>query len=905
MFASATILRWLSALALSLAVTTPLYAQEEAAEPATESAPAAEPTFAGVEEIVITATKRATNIQDVPIAVTAITAEGLEARGITDVKELQQAAPSLSITESNSTTNGGTIRIRGMGTSGNNPGLESAVGSFIDGVYRSRSGLALQDLIDVERVEILRGPQGTLFGKNTSAGLVHIITKKPEWEWGGHVGGTVGNYDLRKTQGSITGPLIEDKLAFRFAGIYHVRDGYLDDIDTKDTFADRDRWAMKGQFLFTPTDTLDFRFIGDYTKMREHCCPATYSIVGRNAKHILNLGGALFGGSTDAIVGPIILAPLSPGSGTYSGGRNDDNLKVGTNYDPQEDVNDWGLSIDMNWDLDPVKVKGILAHRQTDIFRGQDIDFTNVDILRSGATNETWENWSLELQFSGGTERVDWLFGMYGYTEDLTNDFLVNVATQGPEYIGRLVEQAVSPVTGNPALRAAFQAQFNVDEGRHSDLAQDNKGYSFFTHNIIHLTEQWNLTLGARYGWERKEGSVVHDGTAVGSIYRSPFCDRITGFSTPPLGAGTSNLRNAIGINLRTTLSNTCDNYSWDESYQSDDWTGTIQLGYAITEDINAYLSASRGFKSGGYNLDADAFNCIPAGVVATQSGAGPVPVPQPPGTVVSGNIYCTPDDQTYFKPEFSNAYEFGLKSAWFGGRLVANLALFYTDFQDFQLNQFTGLGFIIRNVPQVLSHGAELEMTAFPMEGLIGNLSITYADTRYGDNVDTCFSINRPDLSVNRCPGQSNAVSGCEDDPPLGTTVPPCFFFPTNQNAAGKRITQSPSLTASLQLSMQKPLFSTGWFWYSGGNVYYRGKHKTSTDLDFLKAETAHTKLNLQGGFRSPEERLDIQIWINNVTDEIVTTGNFDTVFQAGSFSAFKQTPRTYGVTASYRFGE
>lgn len=254
MFLPATLLRWLSALALAFALTTPSFAQEAGeeaveAEPAAEPEPAPEAGYSGVEEITITATKRAQSVQDVPIAVTAITSEGLRARGIADVKDLQQVAPSLTVTDSNSSTNGGAIRIRGMGTSGNNPGLESAVGSFIDGVYRSRSGLALQDLIDVERVEILRGPQGTLFGKNTSAGLIHIITKQPEWEWGGYARGTLGNFDMRKVEASATGPVIEEKLAFRLAGLLHQRDGYYDDIDTKDTFSDRDRWALKGQFL--------------------------------------------------------------------------------------------------------------------------------------------------------------------------------------------------------------------------------------------------------------------------------------------------------------------------------------------------------------------------------------------------------------------------------------------------------------------------------------------------------------------------------------------------------------------------------------------------------------------------------------------------------------------------------
>lgn len=878
MSAPAFALRSISAFALTIALSSPLFAQEEkpaseeAVAPAEESAPEASPY--GIEEITITATKRATNIQDVPIAVTAITAEGLQARGIADVKDLQQAAPSLAISDSNSTTNGGTIRIRGMGTSGNNPGLESAVGSFIDGVYRSRSGLALQDLIDVERVEILRGPQGTLFGKNTSAGLIHIITKLPEFEWGGNVSGSVGNFDLRKVQGSVTGPLVEDKLAFRLAGIFHVRDGYYDDIDTNHTFGDRDRWSLKGQLLFAPTDALDFRLIADYTKMREHCCPATYSRIGANAAHIVALGGDAFGG------------------------LNDDNLKVGTNHDPQEDVDDWGLSLETKWDFDVLRFKSIVAYRKTDIFRTQDIDFTNADILAPGDTDESWENWSLELQFSGEVGIVDWLAGFYGYTEDLANAGSVRFASQGPQYIGLLVAQAVPT---SPGIGPVFKGLFNPAEGRHTAFGQDNKGYSFFTHDIVHVTDRLDLTAGIRYSWERKKGSALHDGTPVGQIFRAPFCDRMTGFAAP-LGAGTANFRNAVGLSLRNTISNTCDNFSWADSYTNSELSGTIQAGYALTDDLNVYASASRGFKSGGYNLDADSFNCIPLTPLTRQTPGGPVPNPQPVGSAQSGNIYCQPDDATKFAPEFSTNYELGVKSTWLDGRLVANLAVFHTDFEGFQLNQFTGLGFIIRNVPKVKSNGVELEVSAFPFEGVIGNLSITYADTRYGDGVNVCFELQRPDLSVNRCP--TNITTGGEDTLPGGNGTAP-NLFPRDQLADGHRITQSPAWTGSLQLSMQRPLFDTGWSWYGGGNAYYRGRHKTSSDLDPAKAEDAHWKLNLQAGVRSPGERLDIQAYASNVTNEIVTTGNFDTVFQSGSLSAFKQPPRMYGVTATYHFGE
>lgn len=136
---------------------------------------------AAIEEIVVTATKREESIQDIPIAVSAFQGEDLQNRGINDINQLQQVSPRLQINTSNSTTNGGTMRIRGVGTTGNNVGLEAAVGFFTDGICRSRSKQGLNELIDVQRIEVLRGPQGTLFGKNTSAGAVHVISNRPEY----------------------------------------------------------------------------------------------------------------------------------------------------------------------------------------------------------------------------------------------------------------------------------------------------------------------------------------------------------------------------------------------------------------------------------------------------------------------------------------------------------------------------------------------------------------------------------------------------------------------------------------------------------------------------------------------------------------------------------------------------
>ena len=244
-----------------------------------------------VEEIVVTATKRVESIQDVPIAVSAFAGEDLEQRGVQDLYGLQEVAPSVAVYSSNSTSNGGTLRIRGVGTTGNNPGLEAAVGTFIDGVYRSRAGLAFSDLVDLERVEILRGPQGTLFGKNTVAGALNIITRKPEFNnslSGGIGAGSRGGRELDLIGNAV---LVPDVLAGRFSYAYRERDGYYEDLDSDEAYDNRDRHALRGQLLWTPSAAVEVRAIADYTAKNETCCPAAFWIAGPTSAVIAALGG--------------------------------------------------------------------------------------------------------------------------------------------------------------------------------------------------------------------------------------------------------------------------------------------------------------------------------------------------------------------------------------------------------------------------------------------------------------------------------------------------------------------------------------------------------------------------------------------------------------------------------------
>ena len=364
-------------------------------------------------DIVITATRRNQALSDVPMAVSAVTAENLRNTGATDIRALNQVAPSLNVFSTSSEGGAARANIRGIGTVGDNPGLESSVGIFIDGVYRSRVGAGLSELGPLDRIEVLRGPQGTLFGRNTSAGLISIITAKPRFtpEVSGQI--DVGNYNLRRLQASITGP-ISDTIAARLDGVWMKRDGFLKDVVSGRRINDRDRWLLRGQILFQPSDNLSFRLIADYTHRDEECCGATYIHPVQDV--------------TAAGPQPSTIAAIERGLG---GIINDDTfsrriaITPGRDYDSK--VKDYGLSGELTYDFGAAELTSITAYRYNKYTRGTDADYNNLDILyraSDGNSFNRFKTFTEELRLQGNAlgNKLDWLIGGYYANEKLAVD---------------------------------------------------------------------------------------------------------------------------------------------------------------------------------------------------------------------------------------------------------------------------------------------------------------------------------------------------------------------------------------------------------------------------------------------------------------------------------------------------
>jgi outer membrane receptor protein involved in Fe transport len=385
-----------------------------AAEGAAAQDQAGEEQPIDTSDIVITATRRNQALSDVPMAVSAVTAENLRNSGATDIRQLNQLAPSLLVSSTSSEGGAAVARIRGVGTVGDNPGLEASVGIFIDGVYRSRASMGLTELGPLDRIEVLRGPQGTLFGRNTSAGLISIITAKPRFspEVSGQV--DIGNYSERRVEASITGPL-SDTIAARLDAVWLKRDGFLEDVISGRDVNNRDRWMTRGQLLFQPSDNFSFRLIGDYTKRNEECCAATYL----PAHDVIATGGG------NTALAPSTIAAIERGMGAII---NDDTFDRKVSITPgrsyRSDVTDWGISGEGVYDMGWGELTSITAYRYNKYTRGQDADFNNLDILYrddDGSAFNKFRTFTQELRLQGNTfnNRLDWLVGGYYANEKL------------------------------------------------------------------------------------------------------------------------------------------------------------------------------------------------------------------------------------------------------------------------------------------------------------------------------------------------------------------------------------------------------------------------------------------------------------------------------------------------------
>lgn len=916
-----------SAAALLLIPVNPAFAQDAAAPQ--DEAPAED------GDIVVMAQGRSQALADVPVAISAVNAETLQNSGANDIRQLNQVAPSLIVSSTGSEANG-SARIRGIGTVGDNPGLESSVPVFIDGVYRSRSGIGLNELGELDRIEVQRGPQGTLGGRNSSAGLISIYSKKPSFNFGATGEATYGNLDFVRLAGSITGP-ITDKIAARVDGVYVRRDGFLNDATNNVDVNNRNRFFVRGQLLIEPTDAITIRLIGDYTWRKERCCGAIYvdGSVNPYIGNLNNLSSPLAPLQTNGNNIINVLRDLGqPLAGFTPGYNRDIYVSAGRSFEGK--TKDYGFSGEIKWNLGGATLTSITAYRQYRSGEGSDTDYSAVDLLYRTPSDDAYRQFhtftqELRLQGEAFDGKLDWLVGGFFADERLTVRDNLRFGSQygrfatcrivsggalaalyDPTQVGCVAQGTNNPLglgtltlsgatgTSGADIVAGFTALNGLNNlGTTNDrYYQNSKNWAIFTHNIVNITDRLNLTLGLRYTSDKKDFSATfgNDNNVCTTVQGLVGDDRTTTTAGTPLQNGTANaLAEAlIGLACQGNSTAELNGVSIASKRSEDAFTGTAILSYKVNDDLMVYGSYSRGYKAGGFNLDRSALKS-PVPTFASVGGA----------QALVGNLQ--------FAPETVDSYEIGAKYAT--GPFSASLTFFRSDFSSFQLNTFNGSVFLVQNINGCSANLGTTDSDASAATGACPAADVTYGVRAQGFELETVLNPS-PDLRITA--GLTHSKTKYRDDLVGTTTGAP--LDPALRLLPGNFMSNAPEYVVTASMAWTPQLGSSGMSALFYVDTRMSSDYNTGSDLFLQKAQDGFAIVNARVGLRGADSKWSIELWAQNLFDVDYSQVAFSTPFQAGTTAApfndaggyaggrqlisqFLAEPRTFGVTLRGKF--
>lgn len=644
-----------------------------------------------IEEIVVTARKRDENLQDVPAAVSAFTGDELIERGIDRIEELQRLTPNLTINETSGLTAGAVqVFIRGIGS---DPGFDQGVGVYVDDVYLNRTFGAMLELFDVERIEVLKGPQGHLYGRNTIGGAIKYVTRKPTNETRGFVEAKVGTDSLRKVKAGISGALSEDSLYGSFAFMTEDRDGYQTNLFDGDEYGSSEKQAARGTLIWDIRDNLSAKFTADYFK--DESDPLVATRIAVNAANLQNVFQNLLGLGNLFVPGSAYLTPgfvLDTSLPTDEDHVNTAHTDNG--FDLFEiETNNYSLTLD--WDInDSWSLKSVTAFRDQDSVAPYDFDGSDQVFINTTQPFET-EDFSQEFQLNYTGDSVNAVVGLY-YLD------------------GERVGTSETQQTALLRLLTDHHKIFSSD-------VRELKSRSFYANVDWDINDQWQLSLGGRYTKDEKDTArlatvtltqhptafLTLPGLEQAPVVLSPLGAQIFpnlpffGFFLPHRDEN----GNIINFGSSTTVT------TFDENnFGSEDWSEfspSARLRYTHSDDLMLYAGYSSGFKSGGF--------------------------------LPSGRQLNMPT----FDPEIVDTFSVGLKSTLANGSVRLNAEFFLNDYQDKQvavvtLDENSQLVQTSDNVGEVESRGAEVEILWLPpVDGLSFNLNIGYLDVDIDELID------------------------------------------------------------------------------------------------------------------------------------------------------------------------
>jgi iron complex outermembrane receptor protein len=657
-------------------------ASHVAAESARESVSGREAVGRVDEEVIVTARKRSENVQQVPISITAVSEQDVRDHTMSYLEDIREVAANVLIGENTGVKGSTRVYIRGIGEAALIYTSDPAVGIYQDGVPLSRPVGTNLSLLDTERIEVLRGPQGTLYGKNTLGGAINYITKRPSGELDGVMQMRAGNEGRLDTRASFEGALGET-LNGRLSIGTNKRDGFVHNKYDGDDWNDEDSRQARVVLDWQPADTVSALLSLDYYLADEHPNAPDALLVRRNELFPvlyenavlfgipLGLPGivSLYGITFDQFVdGEPFEGRFSSGRPSAPGGHDFSVYQTYTNIDPNEARNDvWGGNLTIDWTLDDtLTVRSITGYRETDMETYQD-SFGTFVTFSSTYLREYSEEYSQELQLLGTgllNGVVDFVTGVFYQYQDTREQ-------------------------GDLLFMPELMSAFNLSTAR--DQSQETTSYAAFANATVHLTSELSATAGARWtqdekDYDRFEPATFPQGTDIGFGPAGP-----------------------LGVPAFLGLPGRVVDFGVSEKW--DAWSGVASVQYQFTDDVMAYASWSRGFRSGGI-----------AGFART-------------------SLEITPYD-----PEYLDQWEVGVRSTWFDNRLLLNATAFLSEYTDQQLLTFifdaptARTGFTIQNVGESEITGFEVELRAFPLEDLELSIATGVTDAQY-ESVDTTLS--------------------------------------------------------------------------------------------------------------------------------------------------------------------
>ncbi|MEM7729206.1 MAG: TonB-dependent receptor [Pseudomonadota bacterium] len=856
----------------------------------------AAPAFAqGVDdEIIVTATKRATTLQDTPVAVSVTTADVIEKAQILDIKDLQTVVPTFRVSQLQNSGNT-TLTIRGFGNGGNNIGIEPSVGLFIDGVYRSRAAAQIVDLPNLQRVEVLSGPQSTLFGKNASAGVVSVVTAEPSFDSEGYIEGGIGNYNLGYVRGYITGA-ISDDLAVSLGGGLQSRDGYFDPApgSTGGELNDLNRFNIRAQALWTPTDTFSARLIWDRNTIDENCCGVTTAIANpvtdtspATAGNIFNLLGGFNADVTDPF-----------------------NYQTTLNRSTDNDIDDQGISLTMDYDLDALgaTLTSISAYRQNTRIYNSDSDFATIRLLDDVSDDIQIDTFTQELRLtSTNSGPFNWMIGGFYFNEDIDQKSNLEFGDQFRAYADTLGRGAAGLGPTDPSPFDVIElfsgiapgSFFNGDIVVQEFVRQDNEAYSIFGTIDYDVTDRLTLTVGGNYTDDQKS-------VALSDANNDPFSsinlDTNPGVTALAAGAIQSAIGNpndpiyqqflaANGVPLIQPVFNALSpaqiagftqlvqlgisealqpfqpfpqvlsfpNSVEDGKTSDDEFTYTLKAAYEVSDNLNVFVSTATGFKSSSWNLTRNSRPFFSDGPALAAAGLLPSNYVIGPTAATSRNF-----GTRFAGPEESTVYEIGLKARFPWGAF--NITAFDQTIEGFQSTLFVGTGFVLANAGEQSTQGIEFDSTITPFEGLQLGVAGIIQDPVY----DSYTGAPAPE-------GSGLAFVDLSGETPAGI----------NEIALSFSAQYDFDLTDSLSAFVR-------------ADYQYEDEVQVVDNIPGLTRET--NQLNAAAGLGF-DNGLDLRFWVRNLNNDETFTSAFPGPLQPGTVYAYPNQPRTYGVSVRKNF--